>query len=229
MPLLLHEWVRTLAVSVRYRTKVILADADDALIIHWVVALEDFIFKGVLSLSGSAGGWTWQRWVAQTSLTFSSAKWNKKSFMYCRDVTNSKTFLNLYVQCNTSNFGKMFLFNYCILGFGRTRIETLWVLSLFKRSHCQLTNVVTIQGCIPCFFVIEKVSGFSHLPEGTIVVQRTFHAATLAFALKIIKQCSKLTVLICVFSSVNSDEWHCYQLFLVFRWVGYPDENSYVL
>ena len=116
-----------------------------------------------------------------------------------------------------------------IVFFGRTRIETLWVLSLFKRSHCQLTNVVTIQGCIPCFFVIEKVSGFSHLPEGTIVVQRTFHAATLAFALKIIEQCSKLTVLICVFSSVNSDEWHCYQLFLVFRWVGYPDENSYVL
>ena len=134
MPLLLHEWVRTLAVSVRYRTKVILADADDALIIHWVVALEDFIFKGVLSLSGSAGGWTWQRWVAQTSLTFSSAKWNKKSFMYCRDVTNSKTFLNLYVQCNTSNFGKMFLFNYCILGFGRTRIETLYIP--------QLVNVV---------------------------------------------------------------------------------------
>ena len=93
------------------------------------------------------------------------------------------------------------------------------MLSLFKRSHCQLTNVVTIQGCIPCFFVIEKVSGFSHLPEGTIVVQRTFHAATLAFALKIIKQCSKLTVLICVFSSVNSDEWHCYQLFLDFRYI----------
>ena len=102
--------------------------------------------------------------------------------------------------------------------FGRTRIETLWVLSFFKRSHCQLTNVVTIQGCIPCFFVIEKVSGFSHLPEGTIVVQRTFHAATLAFALKIIKQCSKLTVLICIFSSVNLDEWQCYQLLLDFRY-----------
>ena len=85
--------------------------------------------------------------------------------------------------------------------FGRTRIETLWVLSLFKRSHCQLTNVVTIQGCIPCFFVIEKVSGFSHLPEGTIVIHRALNSTALALALKIIKEFPELTTRIGVLGS----------------------------